>query len=127
MPFFSSEPYFTWSANSNGLAIRFSNPKHYTNAKRGRVEEVGQRGLIRMQMLAECGEAEVRDVDAGIFIAADDAVRLDVETREGFLPPPPWPGGMRLQTESVPLARPATIPRARFAATEQKANSYHFI
>jgi superfamily II DNA or RNA helicase len=102
MPFFSSEPYFTWSANSNGLAIRFSNPKHYTNAKRGRAEEAGQRGLIRMQMLAECGEAEVRDVDSGIFITADDAVRLDVETREGFLLPPPWPGGMRLQTESVP-------------------------
>ena len=26
----------------------------------------------------------------------------------------------------MPLARPVTIPRARFAATEQKANSYHF-
>ncbi len=53
-------------------------------------------------MLAECGQAEVRGVDAGIFIAAADAVRLDLETREGFSLPPPWPGGMRLQTESVP-------------------------
>jgi superfamily II DNA or RNA helicase len=102
MPFFSAEPYFTWSSNSDGLAIRFSNPKNYTNAKRGRAEEAGQTGLIRMQMLAECGQAEVRDVDAGIFIAAADAVRLDMGTREGFLLPPPWPGGMRLQTESVP-------------------------
>jgi hypothetical protein len=55
-----------------------------------------------MQMLTECGQAEVREVEAGIFIAAADAVRLDTETREGFLLPPPWPGGMRLRTESVP-------------------------
>jgi len=102
MPLFSAEPYFTWSSNSDGLAIRFSKPKNYTNAKRGRAEEAGQIGLIRMQMLAECGQAEVRDVDAGIFIAAADAVRLDMCTREGFLLPPPWPGGMRLQTEAVP-------------------------
>ena len=102
MPLFSAAPTFIWSANADGLAIRFSNPKHYANAKQGRADEAGQLGLIRMQMLAECGQAEVREVDSGIFIAAADAVRLDMETREGFLLPPPWPGGMRLQTESVP-------------------------
>ena len=102
MPIFSAAPNFIWSANSDGLAIRFSNLRHYTNAKQGRADEAGQLGLIRMQMLTECGQAEVREVDAGIFIAAADAVRLDMETREGFLLPPPWPGGMRLQTESVP-------------------------
>jgi hypothetical protein len=97
-------PLFTWSANADGLAIRFSNPKRYANAKKGIADEAGQLGLIRMQMLAECGQAEVREVDAGIFIAAADAVRIDTETREGFLLPPPWPGGMRLRTESVPQA-----------------------
>jgi SNF2-related domain/Helicase conserved C-terminal domain/Restriction endonuclease len=102
MPLFAVAPTFTWSANSDGLAIRFSNPRHYINAKRGRANEAGQLGLIRMQMLAECGQAEIKEVDAGIFIAAADAVRLDMETREGFLLPPPWPGGMRLRTESVP-------------------------
>lgn len=102
MPLFSAAPTFIWSANFGGLAIRFSNPKHYANSKIGRADEAGQIGLIRMQMLTECGQAEVREVDAGIFIAAADAVRLDLETREGFLLPPPWPGGMRLQTESVP-------------------------
>ena len=102
MPLFSSVPTFIWSANSDGLAIRFSNPKHYESARKGRGDEAGQLVLIRMQMLAECGQAEVREVDAGIFIAAADAVRLDLDTREGFLLPPPWPGGMRLQTESVP-------------------------
>ncbi len=102
MPIFSAVPAFKWSANADGLAIRFSNPKHYAIAKKGRADEVGQLGLIRMQMLTECGQAEVKEVDAGIFIAAADAVRLDMETREGFLLPPPWPGGMRLQTESQP-------------------------
>jgi superfamily II DNA or RNA helicase len=102
MALFSSTITFIWSANADGLAIRFFNPKHYKNAKLGRADEAGQVGLIRMQMLAECGQAEVREVDAGIFIAAADAVRLDMETREGFQLPPPWPGGIRLQTESVP-------------------------
>lgn len=102
MPIFSAEPLFNWSANVVGLAIRFSNPKHYAKAKQGRADEASQLGLIRMQMLSECGQAEVGEVDAGIFIAAADAVRLDLETREVFLLRPPWPGGMRLQTESVP-------------------------
>ena len=104
MSLFSADPTFEWSANTDGLAIRFSNPKYYIKAKQGRADEVGQLGLIRMQMLAECGQAEVREVDAGIFIAAVDAVRIDMETREGFLLPPAWPGGMRLQTGSVPQA-----------------------
>ncbi len=100
MPLFSAAPIFIWSANADGLAIRYSNPKHYAKAKQGRADEAGQLALIRMQMLAECGQAEVQEVDAGIFIAASDAVRLDMETREGFMLPPPWPGGMRLQKEA---------------------------
>ena len=102
MSLFSTAPTFIWSANADGLAIRFSNPKQYASAQQGRADEAGQVGLIRMQMLTECGQAEVREVDAGIFITAADAVRLDMETREGFLLPPPWPGGMRLRTGSVP-------------------------
>jgi hypothetical protein len=109
MPLFSSTPTFFCSANADGLAIRFSNAKHYAKAKQGSADEAGQLGLIRMQMLAECGQAEVREVDAGIFIAAADAVRLDMETREGFLLPPPWPGGMRLQTGSAPQSPSFTI------------------
>lgn len=53
-------------------------------------------------MLAECGQAQVREVDAGIFLTAADAVRLDAETRAGFDLPPSWPGGIRLQTDSLP-------------------------
>jgi superfamily II DNA or RNA helicase len=55
-----------------------------------------------MQMLAECGEAEVQEVECGIFVSTDDAVRLDEATRELFDLPSPWSGGMRLATESVP-------------------------
>lgn len=55
-----------------------------------------------MQMLTECGQALVKEVKEGIYLAANDAVRLDAETREGFELPSPWPGGMRLQTEMVP-------------------------
>jgi len=53
-------------------------------------------------MLAECGEADVRGVDAGIFVASADAVRFDGSTRELFQLPVYWPGGLRLKTESVP-------------------------
>jgi hypothetical protein len=99
---FSFAPSFVWSANEDGLAVRFSDLRRYTRAKEGRADKEDQLAFIRMQMLAECGQAEVREVDGGIFIAAADAVRLDTETREGFALPPLWPGGMRLQTESVP-------------------------
>lgn len=53
-------------------------------------------------MLAECGEAEVQEVDCGIFVSTDDAVRLDEDARELFELPSPWSGGMRLATDSVP-------------------------
>jgi superfamily II DNA or RNA helicase len=82
--------------------VRFSNIHRFKKAKEGRASGVDQTAFIRMQMLAESGQAEVREVDCGIFISAVDAVRLDPETREGFGLPPPWPGGMRFQTESVP-------------------------
>lgn len=99
---FPSSPSFVWSANEDGMAVRFQNSKCFERAKEGRASESDQIAFIRMQMLTECGQAEVRDVDWGIFIAAEDAVRLDQEIRAGFNLPPFWPGGIRLQTESVP-------------------------
>ena len=102
MGLFNSTPNFFWSANSEGLAVRFSSPKIYANALKGLADTDCQLGLIRMQMLAESGEAQIKNVDAGIFIQSADACRLDLETRQGFLLPEPWPGGMRLTTNSVP-------------------------
>jgi SNF2 family DNA or RNA helicase len=99
---FNSTPNFFWSSNSEGLAIRFSSPKLYANALKGRADTGCQIGLIHMRMLAEIGEAQIKDVDSGIFIQSADAVRLDLETRQSFLLPEPWPGGMRLTTSSVP-------------------------
>lgn len=102
MSLFDPTPAFTWSANDSGLVVRFSSPKSFSKAKEGRGDEAGQLGLIRMRMLVESGQAESREEECGIFLATEDAVRLDHDAREGFLLPPPWPGGMRLQTESVP-------------------------
>ena len=95
-------PPFIWSANASGLAVRFASTKVFTKAKAGRAGETEHSGFRRMQILAECGQADVSGLEGGIFIATDDAVRLDAETRDDFALPPSWPGGMRLQTRSVP-------------------------
>jgi hypothetical protein len=102
MPLFSSKPPFIWSANEEGLAIRFTDSKRYAKAISGKAVESDQLAFIRMQMLLECGQAQARSVDCGIFILSSDAVRLDIDTRENFCLPSPWPGGFRLQTASVP-------------------------
>jgi len=102
MPFFSSMPPFIWSANDQGIAVRFSDLRRYKKAQKGHAGTADQLAFIRMQMLAECGQAEVREVEGGIFISTPDAVRLDKDSRESFFLPSHWPGGLRLQTESVP-------------------------
>jgi hypothetical protein len=102
MPIFSPTQPFIWSANTNGLAVRFSDPNRYEKAKGRQAAEDEQVAFIRMQMLIESGEVDVVEVDRGIFVGTSDAVRLDLDTRESFALPPAWPGGMRLQTDSVP-------------------------
>ncbi|MBU6375292.1 MAG: DEAD/DEAH box helicase [Bdellovibrionales bacterium] len=91
-----------WSANADGLAVRLATPKLWKQAQSLRAPSNVQRGYRRMQILAECGEAEVQEVDYGIFVSTDDAVRFDEDTRELFELPSPWSGGMRLATDSVP-------------------------
>ena len=102
MPFFTSTADFIWSANDDGLAVRFAKAKLWQKAQILKASHEVQYGYRRMQMLTECGEAEVRGVDGGIFVATADAVRLDESTREMFQLPFCWPGGLRLKTESVP-------------------------
>jgi hypothetical protein len=102
MQFFKKPPDFIWSANNAGLAVRFGSAKLWRNAQTLKAPLHVQNGYRRMQMLTECGEAEVSDVDFGVFIASADAVRLDESTREVFQLPSCWPGGMRLETELVP-------------------------
>ncbi len=100
--FFKSSSPFIWSSNVNGLAIRFSATKRYEKAKRGQADENDQVAFVRMQMLTESGQADTKEVEGGIFISTSDAVRLDCDTRECFSLPPSWPGGIRLQTNSIP-------------------------
>ena len=102
MPLFSKAPPFIWSCNAEGMAIRFRDVRQFEKAGRLAGTPEMQSAFRRMQMLAESGEAAVRSVDAGIFLQSADAVRLDMETREIFNLPPPWPGGMRLQTHTAP-------------------------
>ena len=102
MPVFKTKLPFIWSRNEEGLFIRFSDLRRYQAAKAGRAAKFDQIGYIRMQMLLESGEADVQEIDHGIFIAKTNAVRLDDETREGFALPSPWPGGMRLETDLFP-------------------------
>jgi hypothetical protein len=97
-----SKPDFTWSANDNGLAVRCGSKQLWAKAQKLKAPRDVQRGYRRMLMLAECGDAEIREVDEGIFLTTQDAVRLDQETRDLFQLPVDWPGGMRLMTESVP-------------------------
>lgn len=102
MPFFTPRTDFIWSSNDDGLAVRFASQKLLRRAQQLKASSTVQRTYRRMMTLAECGEAEVRQVDEGIFITTPDVVRLDQETRELFQLPTSWPGGMRLMTESVP-------------------------
>ena len=102
MNFFRRAPAFIWSANAEGMAVRFDDVRQYAKARRLAGDSEIQAGFRQMQMLAECGDADVRALDGGIFLHAADAVRLDAATREMFSLPPVWPGGMRLQTNSVP-------------------------
>lgn len=102
MNLFPPKPDFIWSSNDDGLAVRFATQKLAQKAQQLKASSSVQRTYRRMLTLAECGEAEVREVDEGIFITTPDVVRLDQETRELFQLPKSWPGGMRLMTESVP-------------------------
>jgi len=102
MPFFTPVKNFQWTKNDDGMAIRFKSARDYRKTIEGKSSPELQLALIRMRMLAEEGRAGTREVDCGIFISSADAVRLDNETRECFDLPPPWPGGIRLKTDSVP-------------------------
>ena len=80
----------------------FNRRKDYEQTSTGGGNAEQRRIFGKFQGLLECGEADVEPTLGGIFIAADDAVRLDQETRDLFGLPPVWPGYFRLETHSVP-------------------------
>jgi SNF2 family DNA or RNA helicase len=102
MPLFSSSRRFNWSSDADGLAIFFERQKDYRQAKAGRGDEWATQGWDRMQRLLESGDAEAREAEGGVFVPLASIESLDADAREEFTLPPAWPGGLRLETHSVP-------------------------
>jgi len=102
MGLFQSSEVTGWSVNDQGLAVFFTRRKDYERASTGRCNAEHLEIFRRFESLLECGEADVQPTLGGVFICADDAVRLDQETRTIFRLPPVWPGYFRLETHSVP-------------------------
>ena len=118
MPLLSSTPPLLWSRDPRGLAIVFASTRDCERARSGRGPEEMQLAWLRMRLLLEQGDAVESETMAapsrGIFLDAEQAVRLDDDTRELFLRPPlasvdgalavTWPGSFRLELRSVPHA-----------------------
>lgn len=102
MNLFTPKDITGWSFNDQGLAVFFNRGGDYERSSKGGGNVEHRRIFDRFQRLLECGDADVESTHGGIFIAADDAVRLDRDTREIFSLPPIWPGCLRLETHSVP-------------------------
>jgi hypothetical protein len=102
MNLFTPSETIGWSFNDQGLAVFFNRRRDYERSSKGAGKAYHRRIFEQFQRLLECGEADVESTHGGIFIVADDAVRLDRETRELFGLPRIWPGYFRLETHSVP-------------------------
>lgn len=91
-----------FSVNERGVAVFFRKERDFKRASMSSGPLLQRQIFRRFQALLECGEADVAATLGGIFISAEDAVRLDSETRALFCLPPVWPGYFRLDTHSVP-------------------------
>ena len=105
MKFFAKEDRFGWARSERGLSIFFTKQGIYEKALAGRGPDWADEAALWMQRLLECGDADSSSSHEGIWIASDDAVRLDEATRDRFELPPIWPGSLRLDSRSVPNLR----------------------
>jgi superfamily II DNA or RNA helicase len=105
MNFFAKQDRFGWARNESGLSIFFAKRGLYEKSLAGGGPEWANEAALWMQRLLECGDADSSPSHEGIWIASDDAVRLDEATRDRFELPPSWPGSLRLDTSSVPNLR----------------------
>ncbi len=105
MKFFPKEDRFGWARNESGLSIFFGKPGLYERAMGGLAPDWANEAALWMQRLLECGDADSSSSHEGVWIASDDAVRLDEATRDRFELPPIWPGSLRLDSQSVPNVR----------------------
>lgn len=99
---FKEKKLINWSYDDQGVDVYFIRKQDYEKALRGAAKGRAGDALHRFEQLLESGEASVRETRGGIYIAADDAVRLDQATRECFELPPAWPGSLLLDTHSIP-------------------------
>lgn len=105
MKFFAKQDRFGWARSESGLSIFFSKQGLYEKALAGCGPDWANEAALWMQRLLECGDADSSSSHDGIWIASDDAVRLDEVTRDRFELPPTWPGSLRLDTKSAPNLR----------------------
>jgi hypothetical protein len=102
MSIFSTNDLLGWSNDDQGLAVYFSRKGDFERAAKGGGDERSQKVYSRFERLLECGDADAEPTAGGIYISSGDVVRLDLETRELFCLPTPWPGSFRLDTHSIP-------------------------
>lgn len=102
MPIFSPKCPVGWSHDDDGVAIFFTRRQDYERARSGSVGGWPGDAYSRFEQLLESGEASVEKAEGGIYLQSDDAVRLDMATRECFGLPSNWPGSLILETHSVP-------------------------
>lgn len=91
-----------WAQDDGGVSIFFYSERAMKAARRGKGSSRGIEAYARIEQLLESGEASTEATQGGIYLPADDAVRLDSATRECFYLPPTWPGYLLLETHSVP-------------------------
>jgi SNF2 family DNA or RNA helicase len=100
--FFKKRESLGWLQDDTGLAVFFHKAKDFNRAARGIGNSDAVEAFDRFERLLETGEASVEKTRSGIYLPAEDAVRLDAETRKCFGLPPFWPGYFSLVTNSIP-------------------------
>jgi hypothetical protein len=102
MPLFSSLDPLAWSNDDYGIAIYFRKKRDFEKASQGTASGNIAEAFELFERLLESGEASAQKTRGGIYLPAEDVVRLDAHAREFFGLPPVWPGSVRLETTSVP-------------------------
>jgi len=102
---FGKKQLVDWATDESGLAIYFVNSQNISKAETGKAANDVKVIYNCFQSLLETDEASAEPNHGGIYLPAEDAVRLDDETRELFELPPKWPGSLLLESHSVPNLR----------------------
>ncbi len=93
--------YWAASERKNGM-ILFLDESSYQLAAKGKGDHSDQ-GVYRiMEFLLETGQADMLAEENEIFLDAETASKIDVETREVLGLPDPWLGSFRVDMKSVP-------------------------